>query len=509
MYSTIMTSMLNGIHAVPVRVEVNICPGLPAFDMVGCLSSEVREAKERVRTALHNCGIALPPKRITVNLSPANIRKSGTGFDLPIAVALLAALGLARAERADGMLFAGELSLKGELLPVGGILAIAADACAGGASRIAVASANVQEARLVQNVQVYGFDSLRAVLAFLNEGVYREPEPAREEAGAERAPAADFAEVNGQPYLRRVAELAASGMHNLLMIGPPGTGKTMISERMATILPPLTGEEQMELSRIYSVCGAFEGRKGLIRERPFRNPHHTVSTAGLAGGGLPLMPGEISLAHRGVLFLDEFTEFSRAALEILRQPLEEHVIHITRAGTSVTYPADFLLLAAMNPCGCGYYPDMQRCRCSPSMLQRYLGRVSQPLVDRMDLCVEAPPVSYRELTGTGENECSADIRARVAECHALQKRRYSGLGFSYNSQIPAGLLPEFCPLGKREQQYMEQMYQKMRLTARTYHKVLRVARTAADHEGCEDIGVRHLTEAVCCRSIDSRFWGGM
>lgn len=508
MYSMIMASMLDGIRAVPVRVEVDICAGLPGFDMVGFLSSEVREAKERVRTALHNCGIALPPKRITINLSPANIRKSGTGFDLPIAVALLAAMELVSPEAVCGMMFAGELNLRGDILPVNGVLPIVSDGYTGGVKSFVVPAANIQEARLVQNAKVYGFDSLRQVFAFLKG------EPYTEQGGKlphlqEKKCEADFSEVNGQSFLRRAAEIAASGMHNILMVGPPGAGKTMISERMATILPPLTEEERMELSKIYSVCGLLGKRTSLMETRPFRSPHHTITKVGLSGGGIGLRPGEISLAHHGVLFLDELTEFDKATLEILRQPLEEHVIHITRASGSVTYPAAFLLLAAMNPCNCGYYPDMQKCRCTPSTLQRYFGRVSQPLIDRMDICVEAPTVSYGELTGASRNECSADIQARVQDCHGIQEKRYAGENFFHNSQIPAGRLKEFCPLGAKEERYMEQMYAKLGLTARTFHKVLRVARTVADCEHSENIQLRHLQEAICYRSIDEKFWGGM
>ena len=508
MYSMIMTSMLDGIRAVPVRVEVDICAGLPGFDMVGFLSSEVREAKERVRTALHNCGIALPPKRITINLSPANIRKSGTGFDLPIAVALLTAMELVSPESVSGMIFAGELNLRGDILPVNGVLPIVSDGCVSGVTRFVVPYANVQEARLVKNATVYGFENLNQLLAFLKG------EPYTERGGElsdvrEKKREVDFSEVNGQRFLRRAAEVAASGMHNILMVGPPGAGKTMISERMATILPPLTEEERLELSKIYSVCGLLGNRTSLLETRPFRSPHHTITRVGLSGGGIGLRPGEISLAHHGVLFLDELTEFDKATLDILRQPLEEHVIHITRASGSVTYPAGFLLLAAMNPCSCGYYPDMQKCRCTPSTLQRYFGRVSQPLIDRMDICVEAPMVSYEELTGASFNECSADIQARVQACHAIQEKRYEGELFFHNSQIPAGRLKEFCPLGEKEERYMEQMYEKLGLTARTYHKVLRVARTVADCEHAENIRLKHLQEAICYRSIDDKFWGGV
>lgn len=508
MYSTIVTAMLDGIRTVPIRVEVDICAGLPSFDMVGFLSSEVREAKERVRTALHNCGIALPSKRITVNLSPANIRKSGTGFDVPIAVALLGAMELIEPQATEDMLFVGELNLRGDILPVAGILPIVSDGCQAKIRQFVVPALNVQEAALVPEAKVFGFNGLKDVLAFLRKEPYVRPEKmSGEEESAGHC--ADFAEVNGQAYLRRAAEIAASGMHNILMVGPPGAGKTMISERMATILPPLTEAERMELSKIYSVCGLLKSKTSLMQNRPFRSPHHTISKIGLSGGGRQPQPGEISLAHCGVLFLDELTEFDRTTLEILRQPLEEHRIHISRAGTSVTYPANFLLLASMNPCSCGYYPDMQRCRCTPSMLRRYFGRVSQPLVDRMDMCVEAPPVSYEELTGCRVNESSAEIRARVQACHELQQQRFAGEGFIHNSRIPPGRLDEFCHLGTKEQKYMEQMFDKMRLTARTYHKVLRVARTIADCDHSEQIRLPHLNEAICYRSIDEKFWGGV
>jgi magnesium chelatase family protein len=318
----------------------------------------------------------------------------------------------------------------------------------------------------------------------------------------------DFSEVNGQPYLRRAAEIAASGMHNMLMVGPPGAGKTMISERISTILPPLTESEQLEVSKIYSVCGLLREQGCLVEKRPFRSPHHTISSVGLSGGGPRLRPGEISLAHHGVLFLDELTEFAKSTLEILRQPLEEREIHLVRASGSVTYPAEFLLLASMNPCNCGYYPDRNRCRCTEASLRRYFDRVSQPLIDRMDLCVQAPHVSYGELTGVQENEDSATIRARVICCHEIQQRRFADEPFSHNSRIPAGKLHKYCALGEKQQRYMEKMYQKMMLTARTYHKVLRVARTIADLDQSEEIRLSDLQEAVCYRELDARFWGG-
>jgi magnesium chelatase family protein len=502
--------MLDGIHTLAVRVEADISTGLPAFDMVGYLSAEVREAKERVRTALHNIGIALPAKRITVNLSPADVRKTGTGFDLPIAIAIMSALQLIDAKKCEGVLFSGELNLKGELLPVRGMLPIVSDGVALGIKKFIVPAENEREGRLVKQAEVLGFSTLEEVLNFLWDES-KEPKKPQTNVKTEEltnVKMLDFSEVNGQTYLRRAAEVAASGMHNMLMVGPPGAGKTMISERIATILPPLTEEEQLEVSKIYSVCGLLRQQESLIKERPFRSPHHTISGVGLAGGGSLIRPGEISLAHNGVLFLDELTEFNKSTLEILRQPLEDKEINIVRASGSITYPAQFLLLASMNPCNCGYYPDRNRCRCSEASLRRYYDRVSQPLLDRMDICVDAPNVSYEELTKKGINEDSKTIRERVVRCHELERRRFSGESFMYNSRIPAALLEKYCPLGEKEQSFMERMYEKMSLTARTYHKLLRVARTIADLEESGEIRLSHLKEAVCYRSFDARFRGG-
>lgn len=507
MYSRITTLMLDGIRAIPVQVEVDISVGMPVFDMVGYLAPEVREAKERVRTALHNCGILLPPKRITVNLSPANVRKNGTGFDLPIAVALLAAMGIVEQEKCKHMVFAGELNLSGQIMPVRGILPVVSDGIREGYPAFAVPAENLAESRLVPEANVYGFSSLVSVLSYLQEGRYEEPQESRKLQKQEKQ-VPDFSEVNGQQFLKRAAEIAACGMHNMLMVGPPGAGKTMISERMATILPPLAEEEQLEVSKIYSVCGLMAESSALVKQRPFRSPHHTISMAGLAGGGRNLKPGEISLAHRGVLFLDELPEFSKATLEVLRQPMEERCIHLSRAIGSATYPSDFLLLASMNPCNCGYYPDRNRCRCTQATLQRYFNRISQPLIDRMDLCVEAPSVSFTELTGQGNNESSKTIRERVCNCQERQIFRFRGESFLHNSSIPAAKLQEYCRLGEREQRYMEEMFQKHALTARTYHKILRVARTLADMQESVDIQMHHLSEAVCYRSIGETFWGG-
>ena len=506
MYSTIKTAILEGIHTKPIQVEVDISNGMPIFDMVGHLSQEVKEGKERVRTALHNLGIVLPAKRITMNLSPANLKKCGNGFDLPMAVALLLSLGLVDKKRCENKLFVGELSLNGQILPVNGILPIVSDACEMGIKNVVIPKENENEACLVKWANVYAFSHLQDVMDFLKGKPYEKGTSLRSETQNQKN--VDFCEVNGQEFLKRACEVAASGMHNMLMIGPPGAGKTMISERIATILPPLTEEERLELSKIYSVCGLLIQKSALLSNRPFRAPHHTITKAGLSGGGKIPKPGEISLSHKGILFLDELTEFQKDTLDILRQPMEEHKVRLTRAESSVEYPSDFLLLAAMNPCNCGYYPDMQRCHCSGRTLRRYFERVSQPLLDRMDICVQVPTLSYQELIGKGTRETSAQIRERVSNCHKIQQERYKNEQFSYNSHIPAGRLGEFCYLGEKEQRYMEHIYEKLSLTGRTYHKILRVARTIADLLEEKEIKLCHLNEAICYRNQNKNDWGG-
>lgn len=508
MYSAIQTAILEGIQTRPIQVEVDISNGMPVFEMVGHLAPEVREGKERIRTALHSIGVILPAKRITINLSPAHIKKTSTGFDLPIAIAIMQSLGLVTKEACEGKIFIGELSLNGQILPVNGILPVVSDGILSGIQEYVVPKENENEARLVKTACVYSFETLQEVLEFLNGKPYQERMLKIEEQI--QASSRDFQDVCGQKFIKRACEVAAAGMHNMLLIGPPGAGKTMISERLATILPPLTDEERLELSKIYSVCGLLTNKNALITERPFRAPHHTITQVGLTGGGMIPKPGEISLAHNGVLFLDELPEFQKNTLEILRQPLEEHEIHLVRSKGTVSYPANFLLLAAMNPCNCGYYPDMNKCRCSDRSLRRYFDKVSQPLLDRIDICVEAPALRYGELTDTKQDgECSEEIQKRVRVCHEIQCERYKMENFSHNSGIPAARLEEFCSLGEKEKKHMENMYEKMNLTARTYHKILRVARTIADLEEAKQISLSHLNEAICYRNIDEKFWGGV
>ena len=507
MYSTIKTAVLEGIHARPIQVEVDMSSGMPVFEMVGQLAPEVREGKERIRTALHSIGVILPAKRITINLSPASMRKIGTGFDLPIAIGILMSLGVLSPSACDGKVFVGELSLNGQILPVNGILPIVSDGVEQNTYEFVIPKGNAREGLLVPAAKVYAFESLQEVVDFLNGKPYETPTYNIEETV--KVLEKDFRDVAGQKLIKRACEVSAAGMHNMLLIGAPGAGKTMISERLATILPPLSEKERLELSKIYSVCGLLSNQSELICHRPFRSPHHTNTQAGLTGGGTIPKPGEISLAHNGVLFLDELPEFQKKTLEILRQPLEEHEVNLVRAKGNVTYPANFLLLAAMNPCNCGYYPDMQKCRCSPGTLRRYFDKVSQPLLDRIDICVEAPSLTYQELVGKEQGESSRSIQQRVLACHEIQCERYKNEDFLHNSHIPSSKLEEYCFLGEKEKRYMEKIYIKMSLTARTYHKILRVARTIADLEEARNIEIRHLNEAICYRNVDEKFWGGV
>lgn len=511
MFSTILSAAVIGIEAYPVEVEADISDGLPMFCMVGDLSPEVREAAERVRTALRNMGVTFPARRVTVNLSPACIRKEGTRYDLPVAAALLAAMGVVPGELIQNILMVGEIGLNGQVRPVNGVLQTVMMARDQKCRMCLVPKGNVREGAAIREIPVIGIGTLdELITCLLNpEEALKRAEPFDEWKAELSVYQEDFREVNGQAGVRRAVEIAAAGMHNLLMIGSPGAGKSMIARRMPTILPRLTREESLEISMVYSACGLLQDGKGMAKARPFRAPHHTVSANALAGGGRKILPGEISLATRGVLFLDELPEFSRNALEVLRQPMEEGRVTISRTNGKYEFPAHFQLVAAMNPCKCGYYPDRTRCHCLPGEISRYLKRISGPLLDRIDICVETPRMEYRDLSRTQNNESSAQIRIRVEAARLIQEKRYKGAPWKFNSELGTSTIRQFCPLGTVEQKLMEQAFEKLGLSARAYYRIIKVARTIADLEAEPMIREHHLLEAIGYRSMDQKFWDGV
>ncbi len=495
MVSSVTAGGIRGIESFLVRVEADISEGMPVFELVGYLGNEVRESRERVKTALKNTGEQLPIKHLTVNLAPADIRKSGTGYDMPMAVAILHAMGRIPKDSIEGTLFAGELLLSGEFAAINGILPIALRAKSEGIKRCIVPFENAGEASVVDGIEAYGVKNLSELLAFLNGEVSIKPEEPSEFYWAEENDC-DLKYVNGQKLARRGIEIAASGMHNLLMVGEPGAGKSMIAKCIPGILPPLSKEECLEVSSIYSVAGALNNKR-IMNRRPFMAPHHTVTEAGMTGGGPSMRPGCISMAHRGVLFLDEMPEFSRNALETLRQPLEDGKITLTRYRGSLSYPSDFMLVGAMNPCPCGAYPDMNRCSCTQTMIKRYADRLSKPLLDRIDICINVEKLEYSEMFKKEENESSRLVRERVERAHRIQKERFEKEpGVFFNSRMSPSDIKKYCALGLEEEKYFYRMAERLSISARAYHKILKVARTIADMAGLKDISLECLTEAV-------------
>lgn len=495
-----------GLETFNVRVEADVAMGFPGFDIVGLPDASVKESRDRVRSALRNCGFEIPDGKITINLAPAHIRKEGSVYDLPILMALLKYSGQLVADISNSV-FIGELSLSGDVRSVNGVLPMTMKAKEEGFQNIYVPYHNKNEAAVVKGINVYPIKNLNQLFDHLcgRKPLETATVDIEDEENAVQIP--DFSQVKGQSEAKRAIEIAAAGMHNILLIGTPGSGKSMLAKRIPSILPDMTFEESIETTKIHSVAGLLGANKGLITTRPFRAPHHTVSAVGLSGGGTVPKPGEVSLAHNGVLFLDELPEFSRAAMEVLRQPIENGEITISRVSGTLSYPCDVMLVAAMNPCPCGYYGHPTRkCICGSKAVTRYLSKVSGPLLDRIEIQIEVPPVEFSDLTSQAQEECSADIKKRVNKARYIQQERYKGTGVKCNSGITPAMLNKCCPMDDKAQQLLGKAFDKMGLSARAYDRILKVSRTIADLDQSEIIKSIHIAEAVQYRSLDRKYW---
>lgn len=501
MFRKVSSVLVQGIHGCLIQVEANVCDGLPNFIMVGYLSGDLKEAKERVQTAMRNAGYYVPPKHITVNLSPADIRKEGSAYDLAIAVCILAATGFVHNEELEEYIIIGELSLDGHINQVRGIMPRVLCGKDTGYSKCIVPLSNCREAMLVEGMEVYGAHDLNQVVEFLNTNDQKElPDIPKCNSETKRYYKSDFSEIYGQEIAKRAAEVAASGMHNLLLSGPPGSGKSMIARRMPSIMPPLSYEESLEITKIYSVSGMLNAKYPLVNERPFRSPHHTITGVGLIGGGRIPKPGKISFAHHGVLFLDELSEYDRGVLQLLRQPLEEHSVTLVRNEGVYEYPANFLLLAAMNSCPCGYYPDRSKCTCSMHSILQYQNKISHALLDRIDMKILVNQVPYDQLRRDNfSSDTSEKIRERVQNVTEIQEQRFREEPIRFNSQMNSRLIKKYCNLSLECEEMLKEAFYRMGLSARGLHRILRVARTIADMEISETIHQTHVMEALSYR----------